>query len=249
MTNDLEVPWHVVQHLGHVLAEPGHAFAAVGAGAGAVVGRLVDDVLAGQMIGQRIALGFGTFTGRGRTIRSFGAGGVFGCAGFQFLEPELELLDLATDPLRRSAKRRSASRLNPPQLGDLELQLLDLQCLQLHCRLRRLQLALTGQREGAQFSGIDRQFSRGKRHVSNYPGPYGPTRIKNESVICHTNTGCGNGGGAGVRRQSIASISTENCAGESVIGPSIIGGQTKRPFSRRLAINHIPLPSQYRPLK
>ncbi len=42
----------------------------------------------------------------------------------------------------------------------------------------------------------ERQFGRGKRHVSNYPGPYGPTRIKNESVICHTNTGWGNGGGA-----------------------------------------------------
>jgi hypothetical protein len=203
----------------------------------------MDDVLAGQMIGQRIALGFGTFTGRGSTIRSFGAGGVFGRTGFQFLEPELELLDLATDPLRRAAK------LHPPQLGDLELQLLDLQCLQLHRRLRRLQLALTGQREGAQFSGIDRQICRGKRHVSNYPGPYGPTRIKNESVICHTNTGCGDGGGASVRRQSIASISTENCAGVSVIVPSTIGGQTKRPFSRRLAISHIPLPSQYRPLK
>jgi hypothetical protein len=138
VTNDLEVPWQVVQHLGHVLAEPGHPLAAVGAGAGAVIGRLMDDVLAGQMIGQRIALGFGTFTGRGRTIRSFGTGGVFGCTGFQFLEPELELLDLATDPLRRAAK------LHPPQLGDLELQLLDLQRLQLHRRLCRLQLALTG---------------------------------------------------------------------------------------------------------
>lgn len=100
MTNDLEVPRHIVQHLGHVLAELGHPSAAVRAGAGAIIGRLMDDVLAGQMIGQRIALGFGTFTGRGSTIRSFGAGGVFGRTGFQFLEPELELLDLATDPLR-----------------------------------------------------------------------------------------------------------------------------------------------------
>jgi hypothetical protein len=47
-----------------------------------------------------------------------------------------------------------------------------------------------------------------------------------------------------VRRQSIASISTENCAGVSIIAPSTIGGQTKRPFSRRLAISHKPLPSQ-----
>jgi hypothetical protein len=120
VTDDLEVPRHVIQHLGHVLAEPGHPFAAVGAGAGTVIARLMHDVLARQMIRQRTALGFGTFTGRGRTIRGFGAGIVFSRAGFQFLEPELELLDLAADPLRRSAK------LHPPQLGDLEFQLLDL---------------------------------------------------------------------------------------------------------------------------
>ncbi len=47
VTNDLEVPWHVVQHLGHVFAEPGHPPAAIGAGAGAIIGRLMDDVLAG----------------------------------------------------------------------------------------------------------------------------------------------------------------------------------------------------------
>jgi hypothetical protein len=50
------VPRHVIQHLGHVLAEPGHPFAAVGAGAGTVIARLMHDVLARQMIRQRTAL-------------------------------------------------------------------------------------------------------------------------------------------------------------------------------------------------
>lgn len=96
---------------------------------------------------ERLALGPGTFADRCRLILGFGAGNVFSLAGLQFLEPEFQLLDLAADPLRRPAK------LHSPQLGDLELQLLDLQRLELHRRLCRLQLALTGQREGTQFGG------------------------------------------------------------------------------------------------
>jgi hypothetical protein len=69
---------------------------------------------------------------------------------------------------------------------------------------------------------------------SIYPEPHWPTRIEWESVLCHTNTGCGVGGGAIVRRQSIASTSTENCAGVSVIAPSTIGGQMNLPLSSRL---------------
>ena len=59
-----------------------------------------------------------------------------------------------------------------------------------------------------------------------------------------TSIGWADGGGAIVRRQSIASTRMENCAGERVIEPSTIGGQTKRPFSKRLAISHMPVPSQ-----
>ena len=150
VTNDLEVPRHVIQHLGDVLAQLGHAATAVGAGAGAIVGRLMHDLLARQMIGQRLALRLvGACAGRCRRIRRFGAGGIFGRTGLQFLELELELLDLAADPLRRAAE------LHAPQLGDLEPQLLDLQRLQLNRGLRRLQLALAGQRERAQCGGID----------------------------------------------------------------------------------------------
>jgi hypothetical protein len=47
---------HVIQNLGHVFAEFVHALAAVGAVTGTVIGRLMHDLLARQMIGQRQAL-------------------------------------------------------------------------------------------------------------------------------------------------------------------------------------------------
>jgi hypothetical protein len=63
---------------------------------------LRHDVLARQMVRQRFAL----WLRLGRIARrlgwrlGFGAGGVRGVAGFQLLKPQLELLDLAGDPLR-----------------------------------------------------------------------------------------------------------------------------------------------------
>src|SRR5215813_2156143 len=206
----------------------------------------MHDLLAGQMIGQRLALRLvGARGSRSRRVRCFGAGGIFGRTGFQFLELQLQLGDLAGDSLRR------ATELHAAQLRDLETQLLDLQRLQLYCSLRRLQLALAGERERVQCGGIIGQFGRGERHASTYPHSHWATRIEKESVLCQTNTGCGAGGGASVRRQSIASISTENCAGVSVIAPSTIGGQTKRPFSRaavvRLSSTSLVTPSPSRP--
>jgi hypothetical protein len=41
--------------------------------------------------------------------------------------------------------------------------------------------------------------------------------------MCQISIGCVGSGGAIVRRQSIASINTENCAGVSVIEPSTVG--------------------------
>ncbi len=57
------------------------------------------------------------------------------------------------------------AELHPAQPGDLEAELLDLQRLELNCRLGGLQLALAGQRKGAQGIRIGRQFGRGERHV------------------------------------------------------------------------------------
>ncbi len=119
-----QVAGHVIQNLGDVLAKLAHPLAAVGALTGAVIGRLMHDLLARQMIGQRLALWFGTFANRSHRFGgiglSFGFRGGFGLAGFQFLKTQFELLDLPGDPLRRAAKLHAA------QLGDLQLELLDL---------------------------------------------------------------------------------------------------------------------------
>ena len=163
VTDDLEVPGHIIQHLGHVLAELGHSPAAIRTGACTVISRLMHDLLPRQMIGQRPALWLATLADRccgfGGLNLGFGAGGVFGHAGFQFLEPELKLGNLAIDPLRGPAELHAA------QLGDLELELFDLQCLVLHRKFGRLQFALTGQRECAQRDQIGGKFGRGERHV------------------------------------------------------------------------------------
>jgi hypothetical protein len=50
VTNDLEVSRHVIQHLGDVLAQFGHAATTVRAGAGTVARRLMHNILTRQMI-------------------------------------------------------------------------------------------------------------------------------------------------------------------------------------------------------
>ena len=59
VADHLEAPRHVVQHLGDVLAKPGHAAATVRTDAGVLTFKLMDDLLARKMIGQRLALGPG----------------------------------------------------------------------------------------------------------------------------------------------------------------------------------------------
>jgi hypothetical protein len=71
-----------------------------------------------------------------------------------------------------------------------------------------------------------------------------PTVTGRESLPYQTSIGWAGAGGATVHRQSIASISSANCAGVSVVASSTIGGQTKRPFSSRFAKRHSPVPSQ-----
>ena len=238
----LEVAGHVIQHFGDILAELGHSLAAVGAFTGAVIGRVVHDLLARQMIGQRLALRLAALADR-----SLGFGGVglkfgfrrdFGLSGFKFLKTQFELFDLTADAFRRAAKLHAA------QFGDLQFELLDLQRLVLHRELRHFQLALAGQGEGVQFGGISGQFGRGERHVSIYQAQIQPARINTESETCQTSIGRLGGSVVIVRRQSIASTSTAICAGVNVIAPSTTGGHTKRPFSSRLASNHNPVPSQ-----
>jgi len=82
--------------------------------------------------------------------------------------------------------------------------------------------------------------------------PSDPEALRAFALACQAERGqggcrrlsCAGGGGATVLRQSIASMRSANCAGVSVRLPSIIGGQTKRPFSSRLAKRQSPVPSQ-----
>jgi hypothetical protein len=118
MANDLEAARHVIQNLGDILAELGHAGAAVGTGAGAVILRLMHDLVSRQMLGQRLTLRL-AISGDDRTIFRLGLGDILGFAGLQLFELQLKLLDLAGNPFRCPAE------LHPAQLGDLELELLD----------------------------------------------------------------------------------------------------------------------------
>jgi len=63
VADHLEPPRHIVQHLGDVLAEQGHAAATVRADAGLVTVRLMDNLLARKVVGQRLAFGLGRLTG------------------------------------------------------------------------------------------------------------------------------------------------------------------------------------------
>ena len=100
MTDDLEAAWHIVQHLGHVLTELRHARTAIGARACAIGFRLVDDLLSRQVVRQRLALRLHARADRFRPIFRRGVCTIFSLAGLQFFELQLQLLDLAGDPLR-----------------------------------------------------------------------------------------------------------------------------------------------------
>jgi hypothetical protein len=101
VTDDPEVPGHVIENLTDVFAEPGHDATAVGAGASRPIGGLVHHLFARQMIRQRLALRlFPLAHRRGNLGVGRGLGLVFGGAALQFLEPQLKLFDLVTEPLR-----------------------------------------------------------------------------------------------------------------------------------------------------
>jgi hypothetical protein len=132
MPDHLEAAGDVVEDLGDVFAQPGHAAAAIRAGGGPIVRRLVHDLLTRQMVRQWLALWPVAVTDRQRPVFGDSLADVFGFAGFQLLEPQFELLDLPAEPLR------GAAELHPPQLGDLEFELLDFQGAQLDGKLCRL---------------------------------------------------------------------------------------------------------------
>jgi hypothetical protein len=99
MADHLEVARHVIQHLGHVLAQLAHAAAAGRADAGAVILRLMQISWRGRCSGSGLRFGFALTGGAGRSF-GLGLGDILGLAGLQFLELQFQLLDLAGDPLR-----------------------------------------------------------------------------------------------------------------------------------------------------
>lgn len=165
MPDHLKPAGDIVEDLGDVFAEPGHAAAALGAAASAIMLRFVHHLLTRQMVRKRFALWPVCLTDRQRPVFGDRLGDLFGFARFQLLKPQFELLNLLGQPLRGAAK------LHPPQFGDLEFELFDFQgaqldgqlcCLQL--RGRRRQFALAGERKGPQGVGVGRQIGRGQRH-------------------------------------------------------------------------------------
>ena len=135
MADHFEARRDLLQDLGHVLAELGKAGAAA---ARADRPRIMHDLLARQMIGQRPPHRLAPFARwliRGTLCRRRCA-----CrfALFQILEHQLELRDLSIEFFRRAPK------LHPPQLGKLSLVLFDPQpgAGQLGPRHRQFRLAL-----------------------------------------------------------------------------------------------------------
>jgi hypothetical protein len=150
MDDHREVRGHVFQHLAAVFADLSQRRAAAG---GANPGRLMDQVVARQMIGQRSAAGDGARgfaaasgrfdTGFGRPRRRCGV------AFLEIAEQQLQLPEVAVELFRGTAKA------GPPQRRQLRLQLLDVQGL-------GIDLCLQQRRESAQRVGIAGQ-SRGRQ--------------------------------------------------------------------------------------
>jgi hypothetical protein len=155
-------PRHVVQYLGHVLAELAHSAATGWTDAGGLTGGLMQHLLPWQVIGEGFAPWLCAHRDRRLGLAGLGVGDILGLAGLQLLQPQLELLDLSGDPLRGLAKLHAA------QLGDLKAQFFNLQRLELHRGLRGLELTLARRCEGAQSGGIGGQSGRGERHARIY---------------------------------------------------------------------------------
>ncbi len=89
MADHLEAARHVIQHLGHILAQLAHAAAARRANAGAVTLGLMRHLNAWQVIRERFAL---RLCPRGRWsfgLAGLGPGGILGLADLQFIKLQL----------------------------------------------------------------------------------------------------------------------------------------------------------------
>ena len=158
LANHLEARRHILQHLGHVLANALHRGGALRTGG---IGH-VDHRLARQVLGQGLAHRFAS--GRSRRCRC-----LLGNARLKVLDDQFELLDSCGELLRR------ATELHAPQPREFQLEPLDpgaqiheflLPSLQLRlARLQRvvatLQSRVQIQYEGAQCIDIIRKSTVG----------------------------------------------------------------------------------------
>jgi len=118
VADDLEAPWHIIEGLGHVGADPAQSTAAVRTAARG----WVDYLLAGQMIRQRTPRRLGVLLAGGVDYLNNSRDGCdpLGVILLKRLDREFELLDGSIDLLRRLAE------LGALKAGKLEAQLLDL---------------------------------------------------------------------------------------------------------------------------
>lgn len=124
---------HIVELLGHILAHAPHRAAAVGTHAKG----LVQHILARQMVGQELTMRLGDVPRPRGGRRDFGGG--FRLA---LLQPELQLVRFARQPLRRATKRHA------PEPGHLHAKLLQLDVCGNEHGLQ--QADVVGQRGGVQ---------------------------------------------------------------------------------------------------
>ena len=233
MPNHLEAAGNVVEDLGDVLAELRHAILGSPGRHRRIGLGLVDNLL--SRAGDRATACASS------------------CAGGSVPDDRPYGLDDIPRPRRSPALQAAirAARLadldERPNciaslFGDLELQLLDLQRgeAELQDNSAAFNSGLTGQR-----SASDRQAAQPWPATCNdLSKPCDPpSKISTNRCLVRPALRAGSGG-ATVLRQSIASISSANCAGVSVIAPSTIGGHTTRPLLQSLRNRHRPLPSR-----
>ena len=169
MAHDLEARWNILQHLGDVFAELAQ-LAALGAG---VRSRRVSMYFARQVLRQRTAAGPRSIVVERCTLRYR----ALGADRLQLFELQLQLLDLARDPLALGAKQ------HPAKLGDDQLQMFDLAVVGKQLSVLDNQLAVLGQQQRPQSIGVE-CAQIGKRRRRNHDLEYAIERVKLHQKMC-----------------------------------------------------------------
>jgi hypothetical protein len=156
MANHLEPGRHILQHFRHVLADPLHGCAAVGAGRI----RRMDDRLARQVLGQRLADRLARRQRRRHQSRLRRADLELAYQQLELLDALRELLRGATELHAAQARQFQLELLDPcPQIHELLLPGLQLRITRLQGVVAIAQLRLKVNNERAQRSDVVRECS------------------------------------------------------------------------------------------